>query len=167
MTVIAEGVDVDPSCPNPKLHRVRESAEERLGIVHENLEGWIPALSTEAEIREALEKAFDYRGDLTITLKDGQKIEGYVFDRKIKGPALSDCFVRLMPKDRPGKLSDSLQRYRRARFHRSRHRRRKELCRLGEEVQRKESRRRNERRHRLRTARLTRRRGTPDARPGA
>ena len=82
-----------------------ESSEERLGVVHENLEGWIPALATVAEIHEALEKAFDYRGDLTITLKDGQKIEGYVYDRKIKGPALSDCLIRVMPKDRPDKLS--------------------------------------------------------------
>jgi hypothetical protein len=76
-----------------------ESSEQRLGVVHENLEGWIPALATISEIHEALEKAFDYRGDLTITLKDGQKIEGYVYDRKIKGPALSDCFIRVMPKD--------------------------------------------------------------------
>jgi hypothetical protein len=82
-----------------------ESAEERLGVVHENLEGWIPALATASEIHEALEKAFDYRGDLTITLKDGRKIEGYVYDRKIKGPALSDCFIRVMPKDQPDKLS--------------------------------------------------------------
>jgi len=79
--------------------------EEHLGVVHENLEGWIPATSTEAEVRGALEKAFDYRGDLTITLKDGRKIEGYVFDRKAAGPKLSDCIVRLMPKDAPGKIS--------------------------------------------------------------
>jgi hypothetical protein len=79
--------------------------EEHLGIVHENLEGWIPPTSTEPEIREALEKAFDYRGDLTITLKDGRKIEGYLFDRKVSGPKLSDCFVRVMPKDATGKLS--------------------------------------------------------------
>jgi hypothetical protein len=82
-----------------------ESSEERLGVVHENLEGWIPVLATVSEIHEALEKAFDYRGDLTITLKDGQKIDGYVYDRKIKGPALTDCFIRVMPKDRPDKLS--------------------------------------------------------------
>ena len=82
-----------------------ESSEPRLGVVHENLEGWIPALATVSEIHEALEKAFDYRGDLTITLKDGQKIEGYVFDRRIKGPALSDCLIRVMPKDRPDKIS--------------------------------------------------------------
>lgn len=90
-----------------ELHRnsPAETGEEKLGFVHENLEGWIPAVSTEAEIREALEKAFDYRGDLTITLKSGQKIEGYLFDRKIKGPSLAECFVRVMPKDSAEKLS--------------------------------------------------------------
>jgi hypothetical protein len=80
-------------------------AEEKLGVVHENLEGWIPSTATESEVRLALEKAFDYRGDVTLTLKDGNKLEGYVFDRKSNGPALSDCFVRMMPKDQPGKLN--------------------------------------------------------------
>ena len=56
-------------------------------------------------IRAALEKAFDYRGDLTITLKNGQNIEGYAFDRRMNGPSLSECFVRVMPKDQPEKLS--------------------------------------------------------------
>lgn len=79
--------------------------EEHLGVIHQNLEGWIPPTSTAEEIRAALEKAFDYRGDLTITLKDGRKIEGYIFDRRTKGPGLSDCFVRLMPKNEPGKIS--------------------------------------------------------------
>ena len=86
------------------------SSEEQLGVAHENLEGWIPSTATELEIRAALERAFDYRGDVTITLKDGRVIEGYIFDRKVKGPLLSDCAVRLMPKpkdpeDQPGKLS--------------------------------------------------------------
>jgi hypothetical protein len=88
-------------CPNRSVIRLPDTpsdSEEKLGFVHENLEGWIPGTSTEPEIRAALEKAFDYRGDLTITLKDGSKIEGYVFDRKIKGPSLSECFVRVMPK---------------------------------------------------------------------
>ncbi len=82
-----------------------DTSEEHLGTVHENLEGWIPSTATEPEIRAALEKAFDYRGDVTLTLKDGRRIEGYVFDRKMGGPQLSDCIVRLMPKDQPGKLS--------------------------------------------------------------
>jgi hypothetical protein len=79
--------------------------EERLGFVHENLEGWIPSTATEPEIREALEKAFDYRGDITITLKDGRAIEGYVFDRKSKGASLADCAIRVMPKNESGKLT--------------------------------------------------------------
>lgn len=80
-------------------------AEERLGVVHENLEGWIPSTATEDEVRAALEKAFDYRGDITITLKDGRAIEGYVFDRKSSGRSLADCVIRVMPKAEPGKLS--------------------------------------------------------------
>src|ERR1700691_4142300 len=89
----------------PKMTSASDSAEEHLGFVHEELEGWIPSISSDAEIREALEKAFDYRGDLTITLKSGQKIEGYVFDRKIKGPSLAECFIRLLPSDRAEKLT--------------------------------------------------------------
>ena len=42
---------------------------------------------------------------MTITLKSGQKIEGYIFDRKIKGPSLAECFIRVMPKDSTEKLS--------------------------------------------------------------
>ncbi|HEV2961671.1 MAG TPA: hypothetical protein VG649_07605 [Candidatus Angelobacter sp.] len=68
------------------------------GTRHENLEGWIPQLASEDEIRDALEKAFDYRGDVTITRKDGSKIEGYIFDRRT-GNTLPASVVRLLPKD--------------------------------------------------------------------
>jgi hypothetical protein len=68
------------------------------GFTHENLQGWIPELATADEIREALEKAFDYRGDVTITRKDGRKVEGYVFDRK-QGPTLEASLVRILPAD--------------------------------------------------------------------
>jgi hypothetical protein len=67
-----------------------------LGFAHENLEGWIPPLASDDEIRLALEKAFDYRGDVTLTLKDGAKIAGYVFDRRT-GPTLAESQVRLIP----------------------------------------------------------------------
>lgn len=49
-------------------------------------EGWVPPLETEAQRREALEAAFDYRGDVTITTTDGRTIEGYIFDRRADGP---------------------------------------------------------------------------------
>lgn len=74
------------------------------GTKHEKLEGWIPELATEDEIRAALEKAFDYRGDVTITRKDGSKVEGYVFDRRA-GKTLADSVVRLYPKDSGQKLA--------------------------------------------------------------
>lgn len=76
------------------------------GTEHEQLEGWIPQLASEEELRRALEKAFDYRGDITITRKDGSKIEGYVFDRR---PAanLKDSVVRLYAKDSSEKIAIS------------------------------------------------------------
>jgi hypothetical protein len=82
-----------------------EEQDEKLGVVHENLQGWVPSLASDEEIRAAFEKAFDYRGDLTITLKNGDKVEGYVFDRRADSPKLNECFVRLMPKDRPARIS--------------------------------------------------------------
>jgi hypothetical protein len=76
------------------------------GTAHEQLEGWIPSLASEDEIRAALEKAFDYRGDITITRKDGSKIEGYIFDRRT-GSTLKDSVVRLYPKTSDEKISIS------------------------------------------------------------
>ena len=32
-------------------------------------------------LAEAIDEAFDYRGDITIRLKSGDRIEGYIFDR--------------------------------------------------------------------------------------
>jgi hypothetical protein len=83
-----------------------ESLEVAPGVEHEQLEGWIPALASEEELRQALEKAFDYRGDITVTRKDGSKIEGYLFDRR-SGATLKDSLVRLYPKDSNEKVSIS------------------------------------------------------------
>jgi hypothetical protein len=83
-----------------------DSLEIASGTVHEKLEGWIPSLATNEEIRAALEKAFDYRGDVTITRKDGSKIEGYLFDRR-SAATLKDSVVRLYPKDSSEKISIS------------------------------------------------------------
>lgn len=37
--------------------------------------------SDEKELHEAVNRAFDYRGDVTIQLKSGDQLIGYVFDR--------------------------------------------------------------------------------------
>jgi len=71
------------------------------------LQGWIPPLATDAEIRAALERAFNYRGDITLTLKDDSKIEGYLFDRQSQAPTLADCRVSLFPKDSDEKVTIS------------------------------------------------------------
>lgn len=82
--------------PEHTLHP--DQMEVAPGFVHEGLQGWIPPVANEEELRDALEKAFDYRGDVTITRKDGSNIEGYIFDR-VTGVTLSNSFVRLLPKD--------------------------------------------------------------------
>lgn len=81
-----------------------DAQEVAAGFEHENLEGWIPALASDAEIFDAFEKAFDYRGDIAITRKDGSKIEGYIFDRRA-GKSLDDSVVRLYPATSNEKVS--------------------------------------------------------------
>lgn len=83
-----------------------EELEIAPGRERENLEGWIPQLASEEEVRQALEKAFDYRGDVSITLKNGNQIEGYIFDRR-SGRSLADSAVRLYPKSGDQKVSVS------------------------------------------------------------
>ena len=70
-----------------------EALELAPGTEHEQLEGSVPSLATEQDLKNALEKAFDYRGDITITLKSGEKIEAYIFNRQT-GATLADSFVQ-------------------------------------------------------------------------
>ena len=90
----------------PQRNLTADSLEVVDGREREAIEGWVPDVATEAELREALEKAFDYRGDVTITRKDGARVEGYLFDRR-GGPSLADSVVRLIPKDSAQKISIS------------------------------------------------------------
>ncbi len=81
-----------PSAVQPTTH---DELEVVPGFERENLQGWIPELANEADVRAVIEKAFDYRGDITIRRRDESEITGYLFDRRI-GKTLSDSFVRLM-----------------------------------------------------------------------
>lgn len=74
------------------------------GTARNQVEGWVPDLASESALRDALEHAFDYRGDITITKKDGTRIEGYLFDRRT-GEALHDSVVRLIPKNSRAKIA--------------------------------------------------------------
>jgi hypothetical protein len=87
-----------PAGPDPN------SLEVAPGTAREKLEGWIPEIASPDELRHALEEAFDYRGDVLITRKDGNQVEGYVFDRRT-GSNLAESYVRLLPKHGGPKVS--------------------------------------------------------------
>ncbi|MGB0064035.1 MAG: hypothetical protein WBP85_06270 [Terracidiphilus sp.] len=79
-----------------------ESLELAPGFEHEALEGWVPALASEDDLKAALEKAFDYRGDVTLTLKSGEKIEAYIFNRQT-GATLAESWVQYFAPNAPDK----------------------------------------------------------------
>ncbi|MGA9668645.1 MAG: hypothetical protein WBQ94_05510 [Terracidiphilus sp.] len=79
-----------------------DALEVAPGFERANLEGWIPEFASEEDVRQALEKAFDYRGDVTLTLKNGERIEAYVFNR-LSGTTLADSYVQYFTPKAPEK----------------------------------------------------------------
>ena len=79
-----------------------ESLELAPGFEHEQLEGWVPELASEEALKNALEKAFDYRGDVTMTTKAGKKIEAFIFNRHT-GATLSESWVQYFEPNVNGK----------------------------------------------------------------
>jgi hypothetical protein len=67
-----------------------------------SLAGWVPPMDDPQARQAALDKAFDYRGDVTLTLRDGQTVEGYLYDRQT--PPGRKAFVRLMLRDSDERL---------------------------------------------------------------
>ncbi|MGB6264788.1 MAG: hypothetical protein WBF56_03520 [Candidatus Acidiferrales bacterium] len=83
-----------------------DTLEVAPGTAHDKIEGWTPDLATADDLRAALEKAFDYRGDVTITRRDGSTVEGYLFDRRTDA-TLQTSAVRLIPRDSDQKIAIS------------------------------------------------------------
>jgi Zn/Cd-binding protein ZinT len=79
-----------------------EALELAPGTEHQKLEGWNPEFASDEDIRQALEKAFDYRGDVTLTLKSGEKIEAFIFNRQT-GATLADSYVQYFTPKAPEK----------------------------------------------------------------
>lgn len=61
-----------------------------------SLEGRVFTPSSPAETAEAVELAFDYRGDVTLTLKAGESVFGYLFNRHVTA---NDSYLELFPAD--------------------------------------------------------------------
>ncbi len=60
------------------------------------------SLPARPEMFDALDKAFDYRGDVTLTLKNGERFEAYIFDRRpgaIAGAILREAFSRELERE--------------------------------------------------------------------
>jgi len=79
-----------------------EALELAPGAEHENLEGWVPDLIGDDGLRDALGKALDYRGDITITLKNSERIEAFVFNCHT-GATLADSWVQYFSPSAPEK----------------------------------------------------------------
>lgn len=79
-----------------------EALELAPGTEHEQLEGWVPELASDEDVRQAMEKAFDYRGDVTLTLKNGRKVEAFIFNRQT-GTTLANSFVQFFEPNVNGK----------------------------------------------------------------
>src|SRR5262245_43324946 len=59
-----------------------------------SLEGSAPEITGEEALAEVIEQAFDYRGDVTIAMRDGGRLSGYLFNRRRDLPV---PFVEIMP----------------------------------------------------------------------
>lgn len=58
-------------------------------------QGDVVSAASAEDLRRALDEALDYRGDVTIVLRDGRKVEGYLFDRTA-GATPADSMVRIL-----------------------------------------------------------------------
>jgi hypothetical protein len=56
--------------------------------------------ASEQELAEAIELAFDYRGDVRLRLRHGETVEGYLFNRVNTGTPSDVPYVEIFPVDR-------------------------------------------------------------------
>jgi len=62
-----------------------------------SLEGWEPSVGEEVSLAEVIDRAFDYRGDVTVVRRDGTEMSGYLFNRNAE---IQEPFVQIF--DRAG-----------------------------------------------------------------
>ncbi len=70
-----------------------------------SLEGAVVPATEPAVRQQAIEQAFDYRGDVTVHTQDGKAIEGYLYDRRLDVP---EPIVRMIPKDGSPRINIAL-----------------------------------------------------------
>jgi hypothetical protein len=50
-------------------------------VSERTLEGWTPVIGQGVTLEEVVDLAFDYRGDVTLDLRNGDTFVGYLFNR--------------------------------------------------------------------------------------
>ncbi|MBI4638060.1 MAG: hypothetical protein HY727_17120 [Candidatus Rokubacteria bacterium] len=82
-------------------------AEER------SLEGWEPEVDDSLPLAEVIDRAFDYRGDVTVVTADGTEMVGYLFnrDRDVREP-----FIQIFDRSGSGPHTIPYARIRTIRF---------------------------------------------------
>jgi len=78
-----------------------------------SLEGWAPGPADPATLAEIVERAFDYRGDVTVALDDGHQFEGYLFNRNRD---VAEPFVQMFLRGEPEAATVPYARIREIRF---------------------------------------------------
>jgi hypothetical protein len=66
-----------------------------------SLEGRVFRPASRAELVQAIELAFDYRGDVTVALTTGESVVGYLFNRETAEP---DPWIEVFPADNPSAM---------------------------------------------------------------
>jgi len=61
-----------------------------------SLEGWDPGRVEGPDLAFVVERAFDYRGDVTVIHRDGREVVGYLFNRDVDA---GEPFAQLFPRD--------------------------------------------------------------------
>lgn len=79
------------------------------------LQGLVATREDESALLDALEKAFDYRGDVTLTLTDGTTVTGYIFDRRT-ALTLATSMLRLMGPESDARIEIAYDRIARIEF---------------------------------------------------
>lgn len=80
-----------------------------------SLQGLVATREDERALLGALEKAFDYRGDVSLSLTDGSVVTGYIFDRRA-GATLAASSVRLLRDGSDEKVTIAFDRIARIEF---------------------------------------------------
>jgi len=78
-----------------------------------SLEGWAPDIHDAATLVEVVDRAFDYRGDVTVVLDDGREMVGYLFNRNRDA---AEPFVQMFERESNGPSSIPYARIRAIRF---------------------------------------------------